>query len=360
MPHKPAFKRYPSEGGITEQPLVNVFRYLSGRPGPTGFGSHSTGEEVVQDWDGTGKVVAITGASGGLGGEISRVMANRGATVIMLVRNTNAGEAVASSIRAANPTADVRVIKCELESLKSVADSAKQVLDMKLPLHILILNAGIMAPPFGLTQDGIEQQIGVNHVAHVLLTRCLMPTILRTASVPGAPQGRVVVTCSSGHMMAARAYGIRPFQEINNSKGYKPLTMYGESKLSNLLFTRELNQRLKAAGITNVVVVSCHPGMVPHTSLSRNLGIPGCMQPFLNCFFHPFSKDLTRGSATQVFLGTTAKVTPGEYYIDCNIAPASSQSHNADLGAKLWSWTNDQISPFLSKDSVDVLPWWTK
>ena len=194
-----------------------------------------------------GRIAIVTGANSGLGAVTARELARKGAKVILAVRNTNKGEAAAQQM-----TGDVEVRQLDLQDLSSVRQFAGGVDEV----DILINNAGIMAVPYALTADGFESQIGTNHLGHFALTNLLLPKIT----------DRVVTVSSMLHRM-----GSISLDDLNwKSRRYSPWPAYGQSKLANLLFTRELQQRLNAVG-SPLRALAAHPGY-SHTNLQGHSG----------------------------------------------------------------------------------------
>mmetsp|Transcript_17234 Transcript_17234/g.29441 ORF Transcript_17234/g.29441 Transcript_17234/m.29441 type:complete len:148 (+) Transcript_17234:22-465(+) len=146
---------------------------------------------------------------------------------------------------------------------------------------------------------------------------------------------------------------------MNSEEGYTPWLNYGQSKLANILFARELNTRLQAADVSNVVSVCCHPGAIPGTDLSRHVatGVMSWVAPVFIFLCRPFFKTVPSGAATQVYLATTKAPVPGAYYDDVNVAASSKHAHNAALGKKLWTWTEEQVKPFV--DTKVASPIWS-
>ena len=194
-----------------------------------------------------GRIAIVTGANSGLGAVTARELARKGAKVILAVRNTNKGEAAAQQM-----TGDVEVRQLDLQDLSSVRQFAGGVDEV----DILINNAGIMAVPYALTADGFESQIGTNHLGHFALTNLLLPKIT----------DRVVTVSSMLHRM-----GSISLDDLNwKSRRYSAWPAYGQSKLANLLFTRELQQRLNAVG-SPLRALAAHPGY-SHTNLQGHSG----------------------------------------------------------------------------------------
>ncbi|CAG2112079.1 unnamed protein product [Medioppia subpectinata] len=197
-----------------------------------------------------GQVVVITGANAGIGRATAQDLAKRGAKVIIACRSVDKGEEAANELRVLYPGANVVVMELDLSSLASVRRFAQQVSDREAVVDILINNAGIAFIPEAKTVDGFEMQFGTNHLGHFLLTLHLLPLIKKSKL------GKVVTVASSGHLV-----GKINFDNINLLNGaYAPVKAYGQSKLANILFSRELSHRLGAD--STVRTYSLHPGAV--------------------------------------------------------------------------------------------------
>ena len=204
-----------------------------------------------------GKVVVITGANTGIGKVTALELSKKGAKVILLCRSTERGEAAAEEIRKATE-GEVIVHKMDLASLKSVRACAEQLNNSLDKIDILLNNAGVATCPLQRTEEGLEMQIGTNHFGHFLLTNLLMPLLKK--ATPGA---RIVNVSSLGHTM-----GQIYWDDINFEKTpYDPLNAYTQSKLANVLFTKELARRGEGSGVS---AYSLHPGVV-HTELGRHI-----------------------------------------------------------------------------------------
>ncbi|MCU1674490.1 MAG: short-chain dehydrogenase/reductase [Frankiales bacterium] len=203
--------------------------------------------------DQTGRTALVTGANSGLGLHTSLELARRGARVLMACRDPRRGAEALARVRAVG-TAEL--VPLDLASLASVRAAAEQV----DPLDLLIANAGVMAVPRRLTEDGFELQLGTNHLGHFALTGLLLPKLT----------GRVVVVSSDAHRM-----GRMRFDDLMGERSYGRWSAYGQSKLANLLFARELGRRAPS-----LVVAAAHPGYAA-TNLQRGQGNPllvGLMQ----------------------------------------------------------------------------------
>lgn len=193
----------------------------------------------------TGRTFVVTGANSGIGRIAAGVLATKGARVILAVRNLVKGQDAADTM-----TGDVEVRRLDLSDLTSIREFAANFTD---PIDVLINNAGVMIPPFSRTADGFELQFGTNHLGHFALTNLLLPQI----------KNRVVTVSSNGHKM-----GTIDFADLNyEHKRYRAMPAYAQSKLANLLFTSELQQRLTDAG-SPVIATAAHPGFAA-TNLLR-------------------------------------------------------------------------------------------
>ncbi|MED4292931.1 oxidoreductase [Priestia megaterium] len=204
--------------------------------------------------DMSGKVVVVTGGNSGIGFETALALAKERATVILAIRNMEKGEAALNKIKSVYASANVKAMKLDLSDLTSVRAFAADFLKKHESLSILINNAGIMDPPFRLTKDGFESQFGSNHLGHFALTGLLLPRLIST------PNSRVVTQSS----LLAHNASI-DFDNLDGSKGYSARKFYGQSKLANLLFARELQTKFRSNHIDSMSV-ACHPG-ISHTNL---------------------------------------------------------------------------------------------
>ncbi|MFF2650488.1 oxidoreductase [Streptomyces sp. NPDC058045] len=204
---------------------------------------------TVRDMPGlSGRVAVVTGANSGLGYVTARELARRGARTVLACRSPERGEAAVERLRAEVPDADVELARLDLGSLASVREFADGFAQQHDRLDLLVDNAGVMALPYRLTEDGFESQFGVNHLGHFALTGLLMPALVDTAGA------RVVVLSSGMHALA----GV-DLNDVNSERRYRRWVAYARSKSANLLFVHELARRLAAAG-SEVIAAAAHPG----------------------------------------------------------------------------------------------------
>ena len=206
----------------------------------------------------SGKTVLVTGANSGIGFEAARVLAERGADLIMACRSPERGRDAEQRIRSQVPDARLEVRPLDLTSLASVRELARWVNDSRAQLHVLINNAGVMAIPRQTTVEGFEMQLGVNHLAHFALTGLLIGKLL------GTPGARVVNVSSQAHVI-----GRMRWDDLDGQRSYQKWTAYAQSKLANLLFSFELARRLAARKL-DARALACHPGYA-----STNLQLVG-------------------------------------------------------------------------------------
>ena len=205
-----------------------------------------------------GRIAIVTGANIGLGFETALALAGKGCQVVLACRNAAKAEEARDAIVARHPDAVVECLPLDLGSLKSVRAFAKAYTRRHQKLDLLINNAGIMMPPFSLSEDGFESQLAANYLGHFALTGLLLPLIVST------PNARVVSLSSLAHKWS----GIR-FDDINFKSAYSEREAYGQSKLACLMFAYELQRRLAMAGY-ETLSVAAHPG-VSRTNLFQHL-----------------------------------------------------------------------------------------
>lgn len=229
--------------------------------GPWGFNHSTLSSRALED-----RVFVVTGANVGLGLATVDYLAHHGGSVILGCRSMNKCEEAVKSVKSEAPQANLIPLVLDLSSFKSIKKFAEDVHHKTKKLHSLILNAGIMRTPFGLTADGIEQQIGVNHFGHAYLVQ-LLEDLLKTTATQQLPATLVVVS-SSAHFNSYPE-GVRlSLSEINNQSSYNEASAYGQSKLANVLFAQQQAERLRSH---NVLVNVVHPGLVD-TELARYMG----------------------------------------------------------------------------------------
>ena len=271
-----------------------------------------------------GKTVLITGANTGIGKETAIDLAHRGARIIMACRDMTRGKDALNDVAEKTGSSKLVLKQLDLASLASVRTFAEDINKTEPELHVLINNAGVMVPSeLQKTEDGFEIQMGVNHLGHFLLTNLLID--LLKSSQPS----RIVVVSSMAH--SATTSSSFNFENINSEKYYRKWDAYGQSKLANILFTRELTKRLEGAGVT---ANSLHPGAVK-TELSRNVGR---IEAIAVQFMFLFCKTPTEGAQTNIYLAVSEEVEDmsGLYFADCKVKEPSRGAQDDEAAKKLW------------------------
>ena len=247
----------------------------------------------------TGRTCMITGASSGIGRHTALALARLGATLVLVCRDRGRGEDTVAEIRRETGNEAVRLMLADLSSQQSVRVLAREFLDGGQPLHVLINNAGVVNLRRTLTVDGIETVFAVNHLAYFLLTHLLLERL--KASAPA----RIVNVASHAHR-----FGGMNFDDLEGARRYRPMRIYGQSKLANILFTYELARRLDGTPMTANAV---HPGWV-----GSNFGREGDMGPFIGAAMvvaRPFSISSAAGARTSIYLASSPDVADvtGQY-----------------------------------------------
>jgi NAD(P)-dependent dehydrogenase (short-subunit alcohol dehydrogenase family) len=279
-----------------------------------------------------GRVAVVTGANTGIGFETARVLAARGASVVLAVRDAEKGRRAAERIGAAVPGADVAVQRLDLASLDSVRAAAQALRAAHPKIDLLINNAGVMYTPRLTTRDGFELQLGTNHLGHFALTGLLLEALLPV------PDSRVVTVSSIGHRVRARIN----FDDLQAERAYDRVGAYGRSKLANLLFTYALQRRL-AAGAARTIAVAAHPGGA-QTDLVRHS--PAWLRA-LNAVLGPLiAQSAAMGALPTLRAATDPRVLGGQYYGPDGfwgtrgypkLVASSAQSHDVAIQRRLWT-----------------------
>ncbi len=285
---------------------------------PSAFGASSTAAEVIDGVDLHGRHAVVTGASSGIGVETVRALATAGADVTLAVRNTDAGATVADRLRAELPpeSGKLSLARLELSDLSSVKAFAA---NWDGPLHILVNNAGVMAPPqIARTAEGRELQFGVNHLGHFALTTGLHPAL---AAANGA---RIVVVSSIGHLFSPVVFDDLDYRY----RPYDPWTSYGQSKTAGIHFAVAAAERWARDGITANALM---PGNIADTGLARHIDMQDVVSMMASGELAlPPGKTVRQGAATSTLLAASPTVegVTGQYYEDC--APAKPVTQRAD------------------------------
>ena len=272
-----------------------------------------------------GKTAIVTGANSGMGMATARALLDEGAAVIMLCRSEKRGkEAYKKLLEDGNSR--TYLILADLGDYDSIRNFAKQVKERFDKIDILVNNAGFISLDRQETKEGLERQFGINHVGHFLLTTELLDMM---------GEGSRIVNVASG----AHKTGKIHFDDINLHKGFNVFKAYSQSKLANVLFTRELARRVKDRGIT---VNCCHPGAVAtNIGIDRETGFGKTVTKLLK----PFFQTPEQGAATAIFLATdeSVKDITGEYFYKCKVAKSSKRSKDMELAKRLFEFSEQLV-----------------
>lgn len=289
------------------------------------------------------KVILVTGGTSGIGKQsILELAKHEPKTIWLGARNTTKAKETIKEIEALVPGASIQVLEMELSSLESVRASAQTVIDSSDRLDILILNAGIFGAPPALTKDGYEINFGTNHVGHAMLTKLLLPLLLKTADQHG--DARVTVVASAMHTSAPSG-GI-DFDSVKTTAVQMGHTgRYGHSKLANVLFAKELAKRHP-----QLTVSSLHPGVV-NTGIFATTTQNSVLALIASKVLVPlFFTSPANGALNQLWASTSKDVVSGTHYMPVGVVDRGSAfTEDEALAKKLWEWTEDETSRFLGE-----------
>jgi NAD(P)-dependent dehydrogenase (short-subunit alcohol dehydrogenase family) len=275
------------------------------------------------------KICLVTGANSGIGKVTAKALAERGATVIMVSRSREKGEAARDEIVRKTGNKNVDLMTADFSDLSQVRRLAAGVKAKYPRLHILVNNAGTFIDKWTLTVDGYEATFAVNHLGYFLLTEELLD--LLKSSAPA----RIVNVASDAHNR-----GHIHFDDLNLEKGYGAWKAYCQSKLANVLFTYELARRLEGTGVTANCV---HPGVVG-TNLFNSVG--GWAGKIVR-LFTPFMRTPEKGADTMIWLASSPEVegVTGKYFSDRKDQATNPESYDTAVAARLWEVSERMCSP---------------
>jgi NAD(P)-dependent dehydrogenase (short-subunit alcohol dehydrogenase family) len=284
----------------------------------------------------SGRTAVVTGANTGLGLQTSRVLAARGAHVVLACRNLDKAGHAARQIAAASPGASTSTVRLDLTSQSGVRSAAGEIRARFPHLDLLVNNAGVMEVPYQRTEDGFELTLATNHLGPFALTGLLLDRL--------AAGARIVTVSSIGHLD-----GVIDFGDLQSERHYDPDQAYSQSKLANLLFTYELDRRLRAAGAT-VTAIACHPGVV-YTDLfaTRSRGQQFLLSPAMRVINFWAVQNVRMGALPALRAATDRSARGGEYFGPRRyglrrrfftgypaVVDSSPRSHDEADQARLW------------------------
>jgi WW domain-containing oxidoreductase len=287
------------------------------------FGRRSTADQVLAGIDLNGKRILVTGCNSGLGFETMNAFAANGAAVIGLARTLPA--ATTSCVQASPLCAP---IACDLTDFESIAGAVRTIREMGGPLDAVVANAGVANLPSPDTRYGIEMNFLANHIGHFALVNGIAD-LLRDNS------GRIVIVSSSAAIEHAPREGIM-FDNLDGRRFYDPSTFYGQSKLANALYAKELSRRLSSRGIA---VNAVDPGA------ARTRVLKGYWARL-------FAKSAAQAASTQALVAASPQASgiTGQYWSDCRIAAGSPLLEDGVLAKRLWDVSNDIVTRRPSRD----------
>ncbi|KAH8425455.1 oxidoreductase, short-chain dehydrogenase/reductase family [Aspergillus melleus] len=312
--------------------------------------------------DVTGKIIFITGGTAGIGAATALHLASKKASHIYISgRNAQSASSAIKQVQETNPSTTITFIPCDLADLSSVKTAAQTFLAQESQLDILICNAGIMATPPGISKDGYEIQFATNHLGHALLIQSFLPRMRSTASAaasstsspsptgidPTGNKPRIILLTSTGYLFHPRAGIAFPTLTTpqENRSPYlilSPWTRYGQSKLANILYARELARRYP-----DITTVAIHPGVVD-TDLIHSLSWGD--RAFVYATTLGRFLDREQGAWNSVWAAAVAEagIKSGGFYVPVGREERLRRgAGDGDLGGRLWGWTEGVIRGFL-------------
>jgi len=278
--------------------------------------------------DMTGRTCMITGANSGIGKATAFALAEMGADLMLVCRDKGRGEAAAAEVSALAKGGSVDLLLADLSSQAQTRRVAEEFLATGKPLHVLINNAGLVISERTETEDGIESTFAINHLATFLLTNLLLDRLKESAPA------RVVTVSSVAHKFADL-----DLDDVNATKGYNGMRVYGGSKLANILFTRELARRLDGTGVT---ANAAHPGAVGSNFGHNNSGPMAAMAKLMA----PLMRTPAKGAQTSIYLASSPDVegVTGGYFANSKPKQPNKAAQNDADARKLWDLSEEMTS----------------
>ncbi|CAI5453293.1 unnamed protein product [Caenorhabditis angaria] len=285
-------------------------------------------------------VAVVTGANVGIGFEVAKELNLRKAKVYMLCRSEkNAQSAIIQLAKNGCDSSNLHFIQCDFTSFASVKKAAEQLLQLENHIDVLINNAGVLMTNYELSEDGFEKTWQTNHLGPFLLTELLLPVIQKSAN-----GGRIVNVSARLH----RTISSLDYERIDERNHFNKWILYRESKMANILHTRQLSHRLHSTG-SSVVANSVHPGVV-NSDFMRNTwwAAPGLII-ITRCLANFFLKSSRDGAQTVLYVALSKEVEgiSGKYFADCELAKESEFASNDQASEELYNYSIQKVSKFL-------------
>jgi NAD(P)-dependent dehydrogenase (short-subunit alcohol dehydrogenase family) len=268
------------------------------------------------------QICMVTGANAGIGKEAARELAQRGATVVMIARSRERGEAARAEIVATTGNEKVELLVADLSSQTSIRAMVEAFRARHDRLNVLVNNAGVYLTKRQESADGLEMTFATNHLGYFL------PTVLLWDSLLAGGPARVINVSSDAH------HGVKlNFEDLQNKKSYSGYRVYSQTKLANLLFTYELDRRRDGADIT---INAVHPGFIASNFGRNNSGVIGFAMRHIVPWF---ARSVAEGAATPIYLATSPDVVgkSGGYYVNSTLRRSSPESYDQEAAARLWA-----------------------
>ena len=267
------------------------------------------------------KVCLITGATSGIGKAAAVQLAELGANVVLVGRNSEKTSAVVEDVKEQTGNQEVQFLIADLSSQQAIRQLADDFKAHHQRLDVLVNNAGALMLSRQISIDGIEMTLALNHLSYFLLTNLLLD-VLKSSS-----PSRIVNVASDSHQNAHL-----DFEDLQIQQKYRGYKAYGRSKLANMLFTYELARRLEGTGVT---ANGLHPGLVATSFLATNNGLRGRV---FNFFVRRAGRSAENGARTITYLATSSDVegVTGGYFMDEGVVDSSQASYDKDASLRLW------------------------
>ena len=310
------------------------FRASSTSASAPALGKKSTALDVLKELNRSDKLASyvqqpdatavVTGGNSGIGVDTVSTLALSGMKVVLCARNMKSAQEARDKVPEWCRD-NVSIQKLDLADFDSIQQASKEIVEKHTNIHVLVTNAGVMALPKRMeTKQGIEMQVGTNHVGHHMFTRLLLPSLKENS--------RIVTVASMAHQWDKKG------GDWDSVESYSAWGTYGKSKLANVLFAKSLQDKLKEAGRDDIFSVSLHPGVIK-SNLWRNT--PSMLQALVGLFA---DKTVEQGAATTVYCALASEVEGGAYYKDCLVETPTTAAQDAALREDLWSYTEKLIS----------------
>ena len=283
------------------------------------------------------KICLITGANSGIGKITARELATQGAHIIMLCRNQEKAEQAREEILSVCDHDKVDIVLADLASVEQIKQAADRIKNEFPKIDVLINNAGLlMGDRRELTHDGFEMSFGVNHLAPFLLTHLLLNQVLASG------RGNIINVSSEAHRFAKLT-----FKDLQYEKHYSGMKAYCRSKLCNILFTRELSQRLEG---TCTVTNALHPGGVASNFGQSASGVGGMLMRLAR----PFLVSEEKGAETSVYLATSGEgyTVNGKYFKNKKISEPTKEARSDYKAKRLWEASEELLDISFSTQEV--------